>query len=97
MTGPGWGRSPFTQDGYDTAQEEGDDDADAAGDNRLPEGQPESEDPGTPGQSQDGDVGREPGHEEITRPTFTIGLGDDVKTGILDAGSGGCGSSAAHG
>ena len=34
-------------------------------------------------------VGREPGHEEIARPPLAIGLGDDVKTGVLDAGGGG--------
>ena len=85
----GGGAASFAQDGHDAAQEEGDDDTDAARDDRLPEGQSESEDPGAPGQSQDGDVGREPGHEEIARPSLAIRLGDDVKTGVLDAGGGG--------
>ena len=85
----GGGAASFAQDGHDTAQQEGDDDANAARNDRLPEGQSESEDPGTPGQSQDGDVGREPGHEEIARPPLAIRLGDDVKTGVLDASGGG--------
>ena len=69
----------------DAAQDETHDDADDRDDQTLPERDAEAQDVGAVTQSEDRDVGPEPGPEELAGLALALALGDDVDAVLFNA------------